>query len=319
MGWVEELLARVRAEPVDRVALTHVVQSLWPDARVADVEPLLGGVGSLLHRVRLADAAIDAVVLRQLLVELGDDAATIRREVAAHTGLAASGLPVPAVHWHDADGDVFGRPAALLTLAPGRPLILELETPEAQRAFAAVLHAIHAVRPARMDGLPTLRTLDEHITRFGPPDVQSDVVDAVALTAAVDDRRDLVIASESVVHCDLHGGNVLWDGEHVTAVLDWPGAAIGAPGFDEAYAWLDTCLAHGRAAGDGLQRAVDDTRAGAPEPPAARALWRLVALQRALPSPSTWTTAYRATGIEIDDATVEQRFVALVEEALAGG
>ncbi len=311
------MLAAAQAVPPARPALDEVVAGVWADARVGEVEPMPGGLGSVLHRVDLDGAPVAAVVLRQLLPEFNDDTVTVRREEAVLRAAAGAGLPVPAVHWTDPDGGVLGRPALLLDLVPGRTIVADLASDAGRRAMATVLHALAAVDGRDVPGLKHLVDLEAVTTHFWPPG-SSEVVDVPTLEAAVTAHVDAFDAGTSLVHMDLHGGNVLWDGTDVTGVLDWPGAAVGNPLADEAYLWFDTCLAHGREAGEQLQASVDELRPGRPPTRDERRLWRGVALQRGLPTPRPWAGAYRATGVDIDDDTVEERFVALVEEYLGG-
>ena len=316
MDW-QAVLAAAQAEPPPQPTLDEVLGTVWTGARAGDVELLPGGLGSVLHRVTVLDAPVGAVVLRQLLPEFNATATTVRREVTVLGAAATAGVPVPAVHWSDPDGGVLGRPALLLSLVPGRPLVGGLTTHEGQHAMAVVLHALAAVDGRGVPHLAHLDDLERVTTHFWPAG-DSEVVDVPSLEAAVAAHREDFEAGTSLVHMDLHAGNVLWDGTAVTGVVDWPGAAVGNPLADEAYLWFDTCLAHGRAVGDQLQAVIDEVRPGPPPSAGQQRLWRGVALQRGLPTPRPWAEAYRAMGVEIDDDTVEERFVALVDEYLGG-
>lgn len=312
------VLERVQREPVDRGRLTTGLRTVWPDVEVVTAEVLLGGLGSALHRVAVLGAPVRTFVLRQLLVELGDDADTLRRELAAHEQLPRHGIPVPEAHWSDPDGDVLGRPAAALADVFGTVITPDLAAPTARRALAATIARLATVPTSQLRRLSVLADVDAHADRFGPPATSSVLVDGDAVRMHLDAHRKWFVQRQQVVHCDLHGGNVLWDGTVVTGVLDWPGAAIGVAACDEAYAWLDTCLVLGTAAGDALQVAVDEARRG-PVPQAGEVeLWRAVALRRALPTPGPWAESYRAAGIDVTDEQVEERFTELVDEHLGG-
>ncbi len=318
MDWRAVLAAAQSTSPPAQ-ALADVVAGLWPGARVADVQPIVGGLSSVLHRIDVVGAPVSALVLRQLLPEFGHHGDTVRHEAAAHALAVTAGLPVPAVHWSDGTAAVLGRPALLLDLVPGRPLVGGLVTDAGRVAMAGALQAVAGVRVERDTQLPRLTTLEDVLHRFGPVPTTSEVVDARAVRAAVADAAHAFAPGSSLVHMDLHAGNVLWDGAAVTGILDWPGAGIGNPLADEAYLWLDTFLAHGADVADALQAAVDAARPGAPPPGDEVRLWRGIALLRALPSPDVWAGAYRAMGVDVDDATVVDRFVRLVEDHLGRG
>ena len=310
------MLRRAQSEPVPLARLEEALAAVWPGVDVISATPLAGGLGSVLHVIRLRGAPIRMAVLRQLLREFGDDDETVRREVAVHRAAHDAGVPVPAVHWSDPDGTVLGRPALLLDHVRGRPLVAGLATDPGRTAMARALHALRDVPVASLPGLPRLATLERVITRFGPTPEASDVVDAAALAAAVRGDVSAFDAGSRLVHLDLHAGNVVWDGSAVTGILDWPGAGVGNPLADEGYLWFDTHLAHGQRVADDLQAAVDAARPARDPTPAEVRLWRGVALLRGLPSPAPWAGAYRAMGIEIADEVVVERFVRLVEEHL---
>lgn len=312
------VLDRAQHAVVDRDRLSGALRTVWPDVEIVSVEAVLGGLGSVLHRVFVLGAPVRTVVLRQLLVEFGDDADTLRRELVAHRHLPERGLPVPVVHWSDPDGEVLDRPAVALADVPGTVITPDLGTTEGQRALATVIAALAAVPPDDVPGLSVLEDVDDHADRFGPPATASELVDGGRVRAHLDAQRRWFVPRRQVVHCDLHGGNVLWDGTAVTGMLDWPGVALGAAACDEAYAWLDTSLVLGTEAGDELQFATDEVRQGPAPDGGEVALWRAVALRRALPTPGPWAESYRAAGIDVTDEQVVQRFVELVEQHTGG-
>ena len=99
----------------------------------------------------------------------------------------------------------------------------------------------------------------------------------------------------TLAHGDFHGGNVLWDGVRVTAVLDWPLATRASRWWDEAYAHMDTWLAHGEASATTFRSAYRARSGDRPDPEHQR-FWDLSALVRALPSPGQWLDSYRHAG-----------------------
>lgn len=316
MTW-HETLAAARSERIDRGALDRVVADVLPGAAVTGVTPIAGGLGSLLDRVELAAAPVDAVVLRRLLPEFGATAATVAREAAAHRTAAAGGVPVPGLLWRD-DGGTLGRPALLIDFVPGRPIAGELARPAAVDALAAAVVAIHAVDAGGEGDLPRQEDpavrLAEEVGAFA---ATSDLVDVAALGAAVSALLGAFERGDGLLHGDLHGGNVLWDGRVVTGVLDWSEVARGARWHDEAYLVMDTTLAHGADAGERLRHALRGRSDLAPHRGEAWALSFGMALLRALPSPAMWLEGYEAGGCnDLTEELLEERYVALVEDFL---
>ena len=317
MEWRAVLAAAQRA-PVPVDALTAALRERWPAVVVEDTVLLEGGLSSVLHRVRLRGAPVAATVLRQVLTEFGHDADTVRREAFVHRELPPLGLRVPRCRWSDPSGEVLGRPALLIDEVPGTVLLPDLVGSSGIDALAGVLARTATAPTVGLAALSHLADVEAHVHRFGPPP-PSELVDSERIETAIVERSRWFVPRRQLVHADLHAGNVLWDGTEVTGVLDWPGAALGVALFDEAYAWLDTALAHGRPVADALQAAVDGARRGPSPSGGERSLWRACALHRALPTPAPWAEAYRIMGVDLTDEQVEERFVALVEDELAKG
>lgn len=304
--------AHTRAGPLDRGQLDEIVVACFPGSTVVSVEPLLGGLSSALDVLTLDGAPHDRVVLRRLPTEWGDGPTEYANERRAHALAAAAGLAVPDVLWAD-DGALLGRPALLLPFAPGRPVVPELPDQRASAAFAAAVRAVGDVtRPPGDARLPVLDGLAAHLALFGGHSRRSEVVDAEGLLRAVEARGAVAGPPTDLLHGDLHGGNVLWDGAKVTAILDWPGAAWGVRWYDEAYAVLDTLLAHGEEAADELLTALRGRPEAAAPGDDVWALWTGAALVRALPSPLGWLDAYLDAGCEVDADTLGARYVMAV-------
>jgi aminoglycoside phosphotransferase (APT) family kinase protein len=197
----------------------------------------------------------------------------------------------------------------------GQPLVASLDSERARQLLAQTLVAIHA---ADLDTTHLRRydTPEEHLNVVGASPPDSDLVDAGrlrnALEAAIPDGH----IEPVLAHGDFHGGNVLWDGSTVTAVLDWPMAVIADRWWDEAYAHMDTWLAHGSDAAAELRREYRDLSGDAPTADAER-FWDLIAVARVLPGPGQWLTAYLHSGVhQLTTETINQRYVDMIDRLL---
>jgi hypothetical protein len=102
----------------------------------------------------------------------------------------------------------------------------------------------------------------------------------------------------------------------VTAVLDWPMATRACRWWDEAYAHMDTWLAHGEASAAWVRSEYRELVGDAPDPHHQR-FWDLTALVRALPSPGDWLDSYRHAGAaELTREVLQNRYVDLVERVV---
>ncbi len=184
-------------------------------AGAARVEFAHGGSDTAIWRVERAGDVFALRVFRQ-----GEEAACERERVVMQAASAA-GAPVPAVH---TAGSWRGRPALLLTWAPGWPVADELRR-RPWRAwrmgviFGQMQAKIHAIAaPDLLAGRP-----NAWIDWMG--------ADEPALAQRL---RDSYGRRAALLHLDYHPLNVVTDGERITGVLDWRNAEAGEPRADAA-------------------------------------------------------------------------------------
>jgi aminoglycoside phosphotransferase (APT) family kinase protein len=167
----------------------------------------------------------------------------------------------------DPAGVRFGQPATLITRLPGRADIRPRFPIAAARQLGAVLARIHAVHIAGLTGL-----------RDG----------LWAESAAVQDDPERVLT-----HFDFWSGNVLWQGETLTGVVDWSGAGRAPRGLDVSWCRLDLVILHGPEVADEFLAAYERA-AGAPL--ADPAGWDLFALAHSRETVETWLPNYHDLG-----------------------
>jgi len=178
-------------------------------------------------------------------------------ETTVLAAMAATNVPVPALRWVDLDGGRLGRPSLIMDIVPGTcdGFVLNGALPRDRRA---------AIAGDMYDHLAHIHQVDWRA--LGLDEVLADPGDAAAL-AAVDDweaqlhdvqldpqpELTYVIAwlranaprneRTVLVHGDFKPGNVLLDGDDVSAVLDWETAHLGDP--HEDLGWVTNPLRAG--------------------------------------------------------------------------
>ena len=191
-------------------------------------------------------------------------------EFAVLRGLEGSGLPVPVARWLDADGSELGRPSLIMRRLGGvcdyrvlrsgsRPLDERLRL---ARTFCELLAAVHAV-DWRAGGLGATFTdpgpdaaraeLDRWaaILRIDQVEPWPELEYAIAVLGERAPRS----AATVLVHADFKPGNLLLDGERVTALLDWELAHLGDPLED--LGWVTQPLRAGEHTIEGAWEAAD--------------------------------------------------------------
>jgi aminoglycoside phosphotransferase (APT) family kinase protein len=167
--------------------------------------------------------------------------------------MARAGVPTPHIHLTGPAGGPLQKAWALMDVAPGAPLLADLDGASALRHLPQVLArlprqladtmaSIHRLDPTpvvdrvRAAAPSVAFTVDElwphrHAGAFaaGRPDL-ADAVEQLA--------EDQPPQAEPVVcHGDLHPLNVLVAGPQLT-ILDWTGAIVAPPAFDVAFTRL---------------------------------------------------------------------------------
>lgn len=236
----------------------------------------------------------------------GDDAAA--REAAVLAALDGLDGWAPRVMDVDPAGHRFGEPAILITRLPGRADITSVSPLAAAEQLGRVLARIHAVPLTR---LSRLRDGMAAASASSPAGV--DVGPTASILAAHAHR----LASQTPVltHYDYWSGNVLWQREMITGVVDWSGAAQAPRGLDVSWCRLDLTLLHGPDSADIFLAAYEDAAAAAvPD----LALWDLYALRNSSQSVETWLPNYHDLGrTDLTQAHLRNRHTAWTRECLA--
>ncbi|HEY2658328.1 MAG TPA: phosphotransferase family protein [Caulobacteraceae bacterium] len=251
--WAERITRMMRAQP-----------DISEPIAVRGVRALQGGAGSSSGTLffeashREGDRIVEGnYVLRFQPAELLFQHYDLDGQVRIQRALALAGVPAPKQCWEDIGGRYLGVPGYVMARVPGEAApaawfaegIFAEATPAVRRrltnSYLETLAKIHAIDwrhyglsflldRAQGEGLiareinwywNSVEWAQEHaaMTRFAP------IRDWLL-------ANQPAIASPVLCHGDTNFTNNLFDGEKVTAVLDWEMAFIGAPEADLAYA-----------------------------------------------------------------------------------
>ena len=217
------------------------VASVTGAGEIRAIRSLSHGVASKVELV-----AVDGreLVLRTYgahsLIDAMPDA--VANEVAALTAAGDVLAPlVPQVVDFDPSGASAGRPALIMTLRPGAPVVRDVDV----RRLAVPLAQLHGSMLPRGLG-PVWRWRDP--ARALIPEWTR----APAAWESLAERlRSPSPAAPSVfLHRDYHPGNVLWTAGEITGIVDWATAGIGPRGIDVAHTRANLALVDGVAAAD---------------------------------------------------------------------
>jgi len=209
-----------------------VQQHLAVGERVIAIEQLHGGLTADMRRLTIAapDGGLRHLVLRTY-VDRPDAAEWLSRESHALTELATTAVPAPGLI-------AVAEPSLLMTWLPGRTVLTDAGLAARIPALARQLVAIHAVEPVeRPRRFVTLTTADTVVTPAGAD--WSAAIDMI--------RRGHPPYEGRFLHRDYQPGNVLFEGNRLTAVVDWASTSWGPTDLDVAHCATNLALLHGPA------------------------------------------------------------------------
>ena len=239
-----------RPGPLTPIVHAWIERAAGADARVVAVESLPPS-STRQHRVTVAvrDGSRRRLLLRQFhdVARLAHDPWYVpAHEARALTLLAGGTIPAPRLVAADCDARIGEVPALLETWLPGRPDWRPDDLERYLRCTAEALVGLHA-SAADPDGLPGYAPYEDRRSMVSP---------SFSTVPGLWERVARVIAGPRpatrgiFIHRDWHPGNVLWDGERVTGVVDWATAARGPAGIDLARMRVNLAARQGRTAAD---------------------------------------------------------------------
>jgi aminoglycoside phosphotransferase (APT) family kinase protein len=244
-----------------------------------------------------------------LVLRTGGYPGTLATEVAALRLTGAHGLPVPRVVAVDLD-----RPAVLTTALPGTSRTSGPPSPARFRAIGAAAAAVHRLpAPPPSPELP-VRTrpipgVDFAALRRAEP--------VSPLLAAAEEALDQMPPPPSLpvfVHGDLWQGNLLWDGDTLTGIVDWDCAGVGPAGIDLGALRCDAATSAGAGAPEDVLAGYEQAAGG---PLDDVAYWDVVAALATPPTMGWFLDAVRDQGrTDLEGPTVLARRDAFLEAAL---
>jgi aminoglycoside phosphotransferase (APT) family kinase protein len=176
---------------------------------------------------------------------------SLRTEFDTISRLGGRGLAVPDALWIDESGQVLGAPFFVTERVAGTADTRILRRPEGDPAIAAVARQLateaarlHAVDPAPFGHLTPVAATDAAPAQLAYWDElfrrqRLEAHPALAYAVRWLRERCPVARRVSVVHGDLRFGNLLYDGDRLTALLDWEMTHLGDPVEDLGWVYRD--------------------------------------------------------------------------------
>ena len=172
------------------------------------------------------------------------DRDAVERQNALLAHLVAHGVKTPAPF--DGIAEHCGKPVAAFPFCVGEWICQQRVTAEKVQHVGAALAAIHRAGEG-YDGAPIDRFgaahLRQRIDDLRGSQLNGELAAEVDLLAArLDELGALSYPATTVIHGDVFRDNVLWDGDRLSAVLDFESASMGHPAFDLMVTLLAWCF-----------------------------------------------------------------------------
>ena len=272
---------------------------------VQSMNRLPGSTSSILHEVV---SETSTVVLRQFdnaewLMEEPD---VVRHEAASLRKATVGELPAPSLIAFDETGEASGLPSIVMTKVEGRVELLPSDFGKWTNELAKILVAIHRVEAADFAWEYASYT---HRDAVQLPEWTKKPVVWQAVFERL--RGEIPAFHETFIHRDFHPTNVLWLGDEVSGVVDWPNACRGPAGIDVGHCRVNLALLYSVEVADLFLEAYKK-HAGSSF--IFDSYWDIVSAFDFLDGPPTVYSGWAAFGVTgLTDTMMEERMDAFVE------
>jgi aminoglycoside phosphotransferase (APT) family kinase protein len=314
---MEDLESAPSAEAVE--ALLRVIA---PGTTLHHIRALPGSFSNSTHLVEFGSpqGPDTRIAVRRYAVHAGyDRGEKARREYRTLELLEAHGIPAPQPLYLDDAGEHLGVPGIVTSFVPGRQVAAPGDPAGYARALAAMLARIHAI-PCRATEREFLLDANSEASWFlhsgQVPERMQGHADGRAVWRSVHRLLpDIQRIAPALVHIDYYSGNILWEGDQITAVLDWEEAACGDPAIDVAYLRMEL-FTYGLV--DTANEFLDAYAAEAGRPVENLGIWELAAAARNMPDPAVHLPEHQSIGHTIcTPSSVREGFAEFIADARA--
>lgn len=225
------------------------------------------------------------------------------------------GLAAPRLVASDLDGVASGTVATLETWLPGSSAVPPMVSVSRLRNAGAAIAKVHAFALAPQHDLPT-RQRPVAVDDFASDRRQGRMPTTPLLQLADEaTRRHGVPAGEEVfVHGDAWPGNMLFEGDACTALIDWKTAGVGNPGVDLSGFRLQMVMQYGQ---DAAQEVLRGWQGQAGREARSVSYWDAIAALNT-PTELHGFPGFAADGRPLDAAAVTERRDEFLGAALGG-
>jgi hypothetical protein len=270
------------------------------DDEIVSIEPIGGGLTDTISAIHFRTG--NPVVLRYVSITRWGEVGR-RHVVSEALGcrlMEGSGLPVPRLIASDPTGEGAGDYANMTSWLPGRVRLEPLGRPAIDELarIATVIHATPAPERPRPYAfwVPQDLYVPEWTSR---PALWQRAID-IFHGGAPD-------TPHCIVHRDFHPGNILWDGDRITGVIDWAETSWGPADLDVAHSRTNFAILHDLRSADEFSAAYAHYGGRIDPDPEAHRFWQISDILGFMPDPGPQMAALAHESRGQTPALVRQR------------
>lgn len=289
----------------------RLLDFLAPGSDLLSITVADGSFSNFTHIVeaRLPSGNVEKVVVRRYKIfghyDRGEKA---RREFKTFELLSHYHVPAPAPLLLDESGETLGSPGIVTSFVEGRLRLDNVSDPlDWARKLAETLARIHSI-PCGEEEQDFLLKGNAEATWFlnsdHPPVYMQEYPGGSEVWRILQDALPTIQADSPVLlHIDYWSGNILWDRNEISAVIDWEEAAYGDPAVDVGYALMNMVMMGLPQAADEFLRVYELETGKSPQN---LGFWELAASVRPMMNAEDW---------KIDQSPGKDVFQEFIEQA----
>ncbi len=298
-------------DPPSPDSLQALLETLQPGSKFSAIHTLEGDFSNSTHLVdaRAPDGRLFQMVTRRYAIfgdyDRGEKA---RREFKTLQLVKSHGLPAPEPLYLDDTGTILGSPGIVTRFMPGRLILAPPYPAQWAETLARMLARIHSIPIHASDSSFLLDANSEALWFVRSKEAMPEYISAHPKGSAVWQAVTAYLPRQTsvepaLVHIDYWSGNILWEQDRISAIVDWEEASQGDPAIDVAYCRMEMFLIGMKEAADTFLRTYEQETG---KPVANLGLWELAAAVRPMFHPEGW----------ISESPSKERFAEFVDAAI---
>jgi aminoglycoside phosphotransferase (APT) family kinase protein len=250
---------------INQQLIEQLLTALHQQGKVVNIQPLTGGISAsmTLIDVELLSGKVNRYIVRQLSAEtLALRPNAVEMEYGLLQVLKTHGLPVSCPIYLDVQGEIFETPTLVMDYLSGDMDFSAHSQPNRGSEIAKVLARIHTLDLKEIDHIAVPHLEKSFLGLCGEdPKIPDEELNETLIWNQLKRYWPPRFQNPPVLlHGDIWSGNILWQGNEISGIIDWEDAWIGDPLLDIAGARSDLAYTFGMEMADQLTKTYLDMR-----------------------------------------------------------